>query len=155
MESGLLLQLMGLAPTTRPASPLYWVDQDDQATIDTKCQWSKNQNFIIRSFQISIANEINLSGMQFIGWDPSEQKIRSWVFDSDGGFGHAIWAKRENRWVISAVATLPDGRKSTSVNIITPLDQDSMTWQATGREVDGEILPNIAAVTVKRVTEAK
>jgi hypothetical protein len=114
------------------------------------CKWTKNQSFITRSFAGSIRDRIDMSGMQIIGWDASKRKIRSWVFDSDGGFGEATWTKKDKRWIIHAAATLPDGRKTSATNIMTILDDNSFTWQSMGRELDGEILPNIAPVKVVR-----
>lgn len=127
-----------------------WVDEDEQARVETTCQWAKNQSFLTRSFTISIADRIDMSGMQIIGWDPSQGKIRSWVFDSDSGFGEATWEKKDNRWIIEAAATLPDGRQTSSMNIMTMEDSDSFTWQSIGRELDGEILPNVEPVKVVR-----
>jgi len=127
-----------------------WIDKDEAATVETTCQWAKNQAFITRAFTISIADRIDMSGMQIIGWDASAGKIRSWVFDSDGGFGEATWTKKENRWVTEAVGTLPDGRKTSSINIMTVVDDNTVTWQSTGRELDGEILPNIEPVKLVR-----
>ena len=86
---------------------------------------------------------------QLIGWDPSTGKIRSWVFDSDGGFGEATWTKKGNRWIINAAATMPDGRKTSAINILNVLDKNSFTWHK-GRELDGEILPNIEPIKVVR-----
>ena len=127
-----------------------WVDEDDQARVETTCQWAKNQSFLTRAFTISIADRIDMSGMQIIGWDPSQSKIRSWVFDSDGGFGEATWEKKGNRWLIDAAATLPDGRKTSAMNIMTVENNDTIAWQSIGRELDGEILPNIEPVKVVR-----
>ena len=104
-----------------------WVDQDDQATVVTECNWTKNNNFITRSFTIQIRDRIDMAGMQIIGWDPSTKQIRSWVFDSDGGFGQATWKKKDNRWYIQQSGVLPDGRKSSAVNIITRLDDNTCT----------------------------
>jgi uncharacterized protein (TIGR02246 family) len=127
-----------------------WSDQDDHSKVEMTCKWTKNQTFITRQFAISVADRIDMSGIQFIGWDPSTGKTRSWVFDSDGGFGEATWAKKGNRWIINAVATMPDGRKTSAINIMTVLDKNSFTWQSTGRELDGEILPNIEPIKVVR-----
>ena len=63
-----------------------WVDGEDQGQIETTCQWTRNKNFITRSFTVSVPDRIDLTGMQIVGWDPAEKQIRSWVFDSDGGF---------------------------------------------------------------------
>jgi uncharacterized protein (TIGR02246 family) len=127
-----------------------WVDQDDQAVVETTCSWTKNHNFINRAFAVSIDGQIDMSGIQLIGWDPAKQRIRSWVFDSDGCFGEAFWTNKGNRWIVNSNATLPDGRRSSSVNIMTIVDENSFSWEATGRAVDGEILPNIGPVTIVR-----
>ena len=127
-----------------------WVDQDGSATIETTSRWSKNQNFITRKFSISAEGETDLSGVQLIGWDPVEQNIRSWVFDSDGGFGSSTWKKKGNKWVIHSSATLADGRKASAVKTLTVIDDETITWQATGRSLDGEILPNISPIKLTR-----
>jgi uncharacterized protein (TIGR02246 family) len=127
-----------------------WVDGDDRGRVEMTCKWTKNQSFITRSFAVSIRDRIDMSGIQIIGWDASAGKIRSWVFDSDGGFGEATWTRKDKRWIIHAAATLPDGRKTSAINILTLLDNNSFTWQSTGRELDGEILPNIEPVKVVR-----
>jgi len=127
-----------------------WTDEDDRSRVDMNCKWTKNQSFIMRQFAVSIEDRLDMSGIQLIGWDPSAGKIRSWVFDSDGGFGEATWTKKGNRWIINAAATMPDGRKTSAINILTMLDKNSFTWQSTGRELDGEILPNIDPIKVVR-----
>ncbi len=127
-----------------------WVDQDEQSTIVTTSKWTKNQNFISRTFAVSVEGESDLAGVQLIGWDPVSQRIRSWVFDSDGGFGTATWKKKDNSWVINATATLPDGRKATAIRTITLVDDNTITWQVSGRELDGEILPNIEPIKLTR-----
>ncbi len=132
-----------------------WIDQDDSATIETTSQWSKNQNFITRRFSVSIDGESDLSGVQLIGWDPVAQNIRSWVFDSDGGFGGSTWKKKENKWVINSSATLSDGRKASAVKTLTVIDDKSITWQASGRSIDGEILPNIDPIKLTRNSDSE
>jgi hypothetical protein len=45
---------------------------------------------------------------------------------------------------------LPDGRKSSAVNILTKVDDNTFTWQSIQRYVDGELLPNVDEVVVVR-----
>ena len=123
-----------------------WVDEDDEATVVTECNWTKNNNFITRSFTVQVRDQIGMAGMQIIGWDPSTKQIRSWVFDSDGGFGQGTWKKNNNRWYSQQSGVLPDGRKSSSVNIITYVDDNTCTLQSVNRTVDGELLPNVEEV---------
>ncbi len=127
-----------------------WVDQDEEATVVTECNWTKNNNFLTRAFTVQIRDRIDMAGLQIIGWDPATKQIRSWVFDSDGGFGQGTWKKKGNRWYIQQSGVLQDGRKSSSVNIITYVDDNTCTLQSVNRTVDGELLPNIEEVTITK-----
>jgi uncharacterized protein (TIGR02246 family) len=131
-----------------------WVDSDGRVSIETEVQWTKNQNFLRRSFAVVLGDQIDMSGIQIIGWDPAEKKIRSWVFDSEGGFGQATWTRKGDEWFIQNSGTLTDGRKASSLNILTYVDGDSFRWEAVNREVDGELLPNIDEVTIVRAPAA-
>lgn len=127
-----------------------WVDQDENVTVTTECNWTRNKNFLTRSFTVQVGDQIDMAGMQIIGWDPAEKRIRSWVFDSDGGFGQATWTQKDNTWHVHQTGVLPDGRKSSVVNIITYVDDNTCTLQSVNRTVDGELLPNIAEVQVTK-----
>ena len=135
-----------------------WIDndEDDHATIQTDCDWAKNKNFMTRSFAVVIGDQVNMAGMQIIGWDPVAKQIRSWVFDSDGGFAEGKWTRKGDRWLIQQTGTLPDGSKSSAVNIIKKIDNDSFTWQTVQRSVNGDLLPDVDEVTiVRKPTEDK
>lgn len=113
----------------------------------TDCQWAPNETFLKRTFKAPNG----LSGTQFIGWDATSQAIRSWAFDSDGGVTEGLWTNAGERWTIRSIATLADGSQASSINILERLGDDEFSWQATGREVDGELLPNTPKITVKRI----
>ncbi len=127
-----------------------WLDQDDEATVITQCNWTRNNNFLTRFFAVQIEDRVDLAGMQIIGWDPAAQQIRSWVFDSDGAFGQGTWRKKDNRWYIQQNGVLPDGRKSSAVNILTCVDDNTCTLQSINRTVDDELLPNVEEVTITK-----
>ena len=127
-----------------------WVDADDLGRVETTCEWTRNKNFMTRSFTVSIADRIDMTGMQLIGWDPAEKQIRSWVFDSNGGFAEGRWTKTGNRWSIVTSGTLPDGGKASSVNVITRIDDKQFKWKSVNRTADGNLLPNIDEVIVVR-----
>ena len=127
-----------------------WVDQAEGDMIRTECQWSKNGRFLIRSFTVTSPEQVEMSGMQFVGWDPAQERIRSWVFDSDGGFAEGTWTQKNGRWISQQVATLPDGRRASSTTVMRPLDENRFSWQKINRVVDGEILPSIEEVIIVR-----
>jgi hypothetical protein len=149
------------ADNTAQASPLEaldwmvgtWIDEGEDATIITECSWTKNRKFLKRSFQMKIDKETTLEGDQFVGWDPLAGQIRSWTFDSEGGFGEGIWIQDGDQWLVKASFVLADGSRASSLNVYTYVDDDTIRWQSTNREIAGELQPNIPQVTVVRQKE--
>ncbi|MCC7475468.1 MAG: SgcJ/EcaC family oxidoreductase [Pirellulales bacterium] len=130
-----------------------WIDRSDNSTIATECSWTKNRNFMTRSFSMTVDDEVKHSGMQIVGWDPVAKQIRSWVFDSDGSYNQGTWTRKGDAWLIQQRGTLPDGGMTSATNIIKRLDNDSFTWQSTDRVVDNEIQPNTEEVLIVRQAE--
>lgn len=129
-----------------------WVNKDGDAVVKAKCEWAKNKNFITRSFSISIKDKLEISGTQVIGWDAPTGKIKSWMFDSDGGNAEGIWTRKGNEWSVKTSVSTPDGSKGSAVHVLTYVNDQSFTWHTVSREIDGEILPNIDELTIVRVT---
>lgn len=127
-----------------------WVDADENAQIETECKWAKNRNFLVRSFAVSVGDQIEMSGMQVIGWDPIAKTIRSWTFDSDGSFAEATWTNKKDRWFIKNSGVLADGRKASMINVIKQVDDKSFTWQTVERMIGTEIQPSTPEVMVVR-----
>ena len=129
-----------------------WVDDEDNATIETTCNWAKNQNFLIRAFSISVRDQIAMSGMQIIGWDPVGKHIRSWGFDSNGGFAEGVWTRKGKTWRVQIKQTMASGQQASAVNIFTYIDKNRFTWQSVDREIGDQLLPNVSEMTVIRKT---
>ncbi len=146
---------MGTSPNHDKLEPLEWmigdwVDKDQSGRLETSCYWSEDGNFIVRSFAVSVGDLTTFGGKQIIGWDPAAKQIRSWVFDTNGGFGEGTWSKQGESWYVNSTLVLNTGEKASSINILTPVDEDSFTWQSTAREVGGVPLPQTPKVTVVR-----
>lgn len=93
-----------------------------------------------------------MSGMQVIAWDAAQGTIRSWTYDSDGGFGEDNWSQSGNRYTIRAKYTLPDGGTASAVNVLTYVNDDKCTWSSVSREIDGELQPDINEIVLVRKT---
>ncbi|QDU77456.1 hypothetical protein Pan97_45260 [Bremerella volcania] len=131
-----------------------WVDDAQEGvTVETTGRWTKNNNFIVRSFRVFVQDQVDFEGTQVVGWDPSAGAIRSWTFDSDGGFGVGRWSNSGNRWTVQALNVLPDGRRGSSTNIYDLLDENTIEFKSIGRQVDGELLPSIDTFTIVRAAE--
>lgn len=133
-----------------------WVDEDDRIRIDTICNWTKNKNFITRAFTVSTDDGIDLSGMQIIGWDAVDEKIRSWTFDSDGGFANGVWSQQESKsgkpasWHVRKMGKTAMGETTSAVNVIRPQGDGSFTLQSVQRTLGNRMLPNVDEVVVRR-----
>jgi uncharacterized protein (TIGR02246 family) len=127
-----------------------WIDDSADAKVQTDCEWTKNRNFMTRSFAMVVGDQVNRAGIQVIGWDPVAKQIHSWVFDSDGGFSEGTWTHKGEKWLVEQKGTLPDGGKTSSLNIFKKIDDNTATWQSINREVDGEVLPNIEEIQMVR-----
>ena len=66
-----------------------------------------------------------------------------------------MWIKDGSKWVIEAKGVFRDGSESTAVNIITPIDANSFTWQSVKRTLDGVRLPDTPPVRIVRVPAGK
>ena len=131
-----------------------WVDDGaDGSSIETSCRWTTNNNFLVRTFKVYIEDRIDFEGTQVVGWDPHNEVIRSWLFDSDGGFAAGRWSGGGDRWTVHTLSTLPDGKQASSTNIYEVIDADTIQFSSIGRQVDGELLPNIDPVTVVRAAD--
>jgi uncharacterized protein (TIGR02246 family) len=127
-----------------------WMDEDQDSTIKIKTQWDKHKNGLTQEFSVTLEGQLVLEGKQIIAWDPILKKIRSWIFDSDGGFGEGIWKKKNKAWVIEMSQTLADGQLASATNIYTPMDADHYQWESIDRQSGGVLLPDLEPVTVVR-----
>ena len=73
---------------------------------------------------------------------PLTKQIKSWVFDSDGGYGDALWTRNGNQWIIKSTGVLPDGRIATATNVLTRTGPNTARWASTQRTVGGQLIPD-------------
>jgi uncharacterized protein (TIGR02246 family) len=118
-------------------------------------EWMCERNFIKSSFTAVQDDKTTLNGGQIIGWNPKLGKIVSLHFDAQGGFGNDAWIKDGSKWVIEASGVFRNGSESRAVNIVTPIDANSFTWQSVQRTLDGVKLPDTPPVKIVRVQAGK
>lgn len=128
-----------------------WGSQTDYIDFSLKGEWGENKNFIFQNFSVNILGQKDLNGRQTIGWDPASNRVRSWMIDSDGGFGEGFWTNQGDQWVAAMNFTLPDGRKASATHIYKKLGDDTFSFAAEDRDVDGEMLPDVAPVKINKI----
>jgi uncharacterized protein (TIGR02246 family) len=115
-----------------------WVDDDGSAVVISSCRWSKDGNFLLQDFKLELNGQDSMDVSQRIGWDPLAKQIRSWVFDSEGGFGESLWTRDGNDWIIKATGVRPDGTTASATNFLVPTGTDGYVWRSTDRVVGDE-----------------
>jgi hypothetical protein len=85
-----------------------------------------------------------------IGKDNNESAIRSWVFQSDGGFGGGIWTREGKKWTVDVAGVLADGSEMTATSVYIRVDDNTFSWQAIDQEVDGVAIPDSKPIKVTK-----
>ncbi|MGO8691148.1 MAG: YybH family protein [Thermoguttaceae bacterium] len=120
-----------------------------------KFEWLCGRNFIKGVFTLTKDGKTTVGGGRIIGWNPKLGRIVSLHFDALGGFGNDVWMKDGAKWVVEATGIFRDGSQSAAVNVITPIDANSFTWQSLDRTLDGVKLPDTPPVKVVRTPAGK
>jgi uncharacterized protein (TIGR02246 family) len=128
-----------------------WKDRGGDYSVETKADWARGNNFLTRNLKVSQGDDVLLEGWQIIGWDPREKRIRSWIFDSDGGYGQGTWTRDGNRWLVKETRVSADGVESSAEQTITYVDPDHCTYESANRTLNGDPQPNIAKVDIDKV----
>ena len=128
-----------------------WVDDSDEVRVDTNVRWAANEAFLIRSYTVQREGELEYQGTQVIGWDPKQEKIRCWMFDSDGSFGEGNWTATDDGWQIDTTLTRSDGQLAKGTQLLKIEDRDTVTVERTALEIDGQQQPASEPVRIVRV----
>jgi uncharacterized protein (TIGR02246 family) len=118
-----------------------WAAQDKGTTIKLNVKPDLGGKFAFMKYDIKTEKE-SMTVLQILGYDPVEASLRSWVFDSGGGYGESLWSRQNAVWTSETVGVLPTGQMGTSVNLVRVTSPDSFTWTSTQREVEGQPIPD-------------
>jgi uncharacterized protein (TIGR02246 family) len=132
-----------------------WIDEGRNEVVKAKFNWDENKSFLLEEFQVVREGSVDLKGTQRIGWDPQAKQVRSWIFDSAGGFGEAAWTPTDDGWIVKAKGVRADGTSASATRTLSRADEDRVIWSATERIDNGEQLPDLAVTMVRKPPEAE
>jgi uncharacterized protein (TIGR02246 family) len=132
-----------------------WKLEAKDRVVQAHFEWMAQRNFIKNTYTVVQDGKSTLSGGQIIGWNPKLARIVSWHFGAEGGFGNDVWTKDGSKWVIEATGVFRNGSESTAVNVLTPIDANSFTWQSLKRTLDGVRLPDTPPVKMARTVKVQ
>ncbi len=112
-----------------------WVNEGSDAAVKITYRWSEDTNFILGDYEITVAGKPAMKSSHRIGWDPLAGKVRSWLFDGDGGFSEGHWTEVEEGWVIKSTSINPDGTTGNATLTVIPDGNDKFSMKGTERIV--------------------
>lgn len=125
-------------------------DPSNDLVVESQYSWARGGSFLTRNVKVTHRGEVTLEGWQIIGWDPLEEQIRSWTFDTGGGFAGGLWTREGDRWLIRETGVAPGGNRTAADNTLTKLSADRLAWESNNRFLDGEPQPGIDRIEAAR-----
>ena len=123
-----------------------WQAATKDRQVTTTYEWDENKVFIRGKYTVKEGGKVIESGMQMIGKDNNDGVIRSWVFQSDGGFGGGVWTREGKKWTVDVQGDTPDGKELTGDSIYIHVDPNTFTWQAVNQKLDDDPIPDTVPI---------
>ncbi|HKB04421.1 MAG TPA: SgcJ/EcaC family oxidoreductase [Gemmataceae bacterium] len=130
-----------------------WTHEEPNYRVQVNGRWALNQSFLVLEYTARGKDSEDLTVLQFFGWDPADEVIRSWFFDSKGGNGGGDWERDGNIWNAEWSGVLSDGRSASSVNSMQFIDDKTFVFRSSDREIDGLPLADLEVKFVRKATE--
>ena len=127
-----------------------WIDEGAHSRVHFSCRWDAGGNFLLRDFEVHVAGEKTISGTQRIGFDPLSGHLKSWSFDSAGGYAEGYWQRDGDNWILNSSGVASDGRIASGSSIFTRADANRMSFHSVDRVVGGQRVPDVVEVTIVR-----
>ena len=128
-----------------------WIDEGRSEVVETSFRWDENKSFLLEEFQVVREGNVVLKGSQRIGWDPQTGQIRSWIFDTSGGFGQAVWSPTgSDSWLCKAEGVSSEGENASAIRRLYRVSQDHVIWSSTDRILADEELPSVEVTMVRK-----
>jgi uncharacterized protein (TIGR02246 family) len=130
-----------------------WADEGGKGTVQIHCKWAPNKSFLMMEYEVKRDGADPLQVTQRIGWDPVNNRVRSWVFDSTGGFSEGYWQRDGNKWVVGVSGILADGGTGGSTNVYEFKDDNTFLYRSVDREVDGQPVADVELKIVRKAAK--
>lgn len=128
-----------------------WVDEGPDSVVHSTCKWAEDENFLLRTLDVTVGGKVAMKITQRIGWDPTIKQIKAWVFDSVGGHVEQVWSRDgADRWVIKSSGVMADGRRATATNTLTKTGKDTATWTSADRTAGDEVTDDFDEIHLVR-----
>jgi uncharacterized protein (TIGR02246 family) len=127
-----------------------WRMDTKDREVTTTYEWDENKAFIRGKFTVKEGAKVIESGTHVFGMDNADGGIRSWVFQSDGGFGGGLWTRDGKNWTVDFYGVAPDGKRLTATVMYVRVDANTFTWQSVGQAVDDQPIADTKPIKVTK-----
>jgi len=127
-----------------------WVDEDADSLLEIDCYWHESGAYLIRDFKVRVEGLLAASGTERIGWDPLRRQVRSWLFDSEGGYLEGDWVHDGDTWTVTARGFRADGKPSKATYVVTPLKNDAYHMASFNRFAGESQLDDLDMTVVRK-----
>jgi uncharacterized protein (TIGR02246 family) len=127
-----------------------WASQNPTFAVQLSGRWALNKSFLLLEYTAKGQDGEDLAVAQYFGWDPVDGVIRSWFFDSQGGYGGGDWERQGNTWAALWTGVLSDGQNAASTNSMKFIDDNSFLFRSVDRDIDGLPLADVDAKFVRK-----
>jgi uncharacterized protein (TIGR02246 family) len=139
------LRESALPPATNPRlASLNWLlgkftgRLDDGTTIVVTAAPSPDGNFLLRDVVVSSPQRGAFTQTQRIGWDAQSNCLRSWTFDSTGGFAHGAWTREGEGWVVVTTGVSSAGKRQEARNTYSQIGAEGFTLESKASAAEGQ-----------------
>jgi uncharacterized protein (TIGR02246 family) len=126
-----------------------WTFPSDGAETRMVVEWTESKKHLLCRTTRKQEDQTT-TATQILAVHPATGAIQSWTFESDGSLGEAIWSRKDKGWVAKMTSVTADGDKATATTILTPIDENTFTFQSSERIVDGEKAADVGPIKVTR-----
>ena len=123
-----------------------WKGENSRRPVTLKIAEAQNGNFLTINYSFGEEGSEGTS-TEVVGFDASADSVRSWTFDSEGGFSEATWQSDGANWLLVSKSINPDGtRASSQLDIRPAADGKSFTVEGYNRESGGVPMPKLGPI---------
>jgi uncharacterized protein (TIGR02246 family) len=136
-----------------PLKELKWLVgnwEAEKGALNLSIRPTLNQAFLTVDYKTK-AGDNEMTVMQLIGFDPLSGQIKSWTFDSLGGYSEGLWRRDGSTWTAEVAGVLPSGQTGTAINVIRYVDDNTFVFQARDRVIGDQPIPNSELKATRKV----
>src|SRR5262249_7257469 len=140
-------------PAAAQLKQLAWLVGDWEGKsggVKMTCKWGAGQAFLVQDYTTKQADGKEYVVTQFVGYDAQQQQLRTWTFDSGGGFSGAMWVRDGNTWTGTSEGLYPDGKTTTATETLKFVDDNTAVLSLKNREVEEQPLADLEITFVRK-----